>query len=71
MSKDLVERFSQFRKGVADVSFSTELFKMVCEADEPDVNIGIPVVMLPQDAGESLRRSFEEKKNGRVHSTFY
>ncbi|KAJ0739927.1 putative aminopeptidase [Helianthus annuus] len=41
----------------------TELFKMVCEADEPDVNIGIPVVMLPQDAGESLKQSLQEKIN--------
>ncbi|KAK9076401.1 hypothetical protein SSX86_004735 [Deinandra increscens subsp. villosa] len=41
----------------------TELFKMVCEADEPNVNIGIPVVMLPQDAGESLKQSLQEKLN--------
>ncbi|KAI7733644.1 hypothetical protein M8C21_028587 [Ambrosia artemisiifolia] len=46
----------------------TELFKMVCEADEPDVNIGIPVVMLPQDAGESLKQSLQEKINGRLYS---
>ncbi|KAI3434329.1 PA domain-containing protein [Psidium guajava] len=32
----------------------TELFKMVCEANETDVEIGIPAVMLPQDAGASL-----------------
>ncbi|XP_043812693.1 signal peptide peptidase-like 4 isoform X2 [Manihot esculenta] len=32
----------------------TELFKMVCEANETDVNIGIPAIMLPQDAGASL-----------------
>ncbi|KAB2597703.1 signal peptide peptidase-like 4 [Pyrus ussuriensis x Pyrus communis] len=29
----------------------TELYKMVCEKDEPDVEIGIPAVMLPQDVG--------------------
>ncbi|KAM7260820.1 hypothetical protein ACFE04_026295 [Oxalis oulophora] len=34
----------------------TELFKMVCEPDETDISIGIPTVMLPQDAGENLRR---------------
>ncbi|MFS7897030.1 hypothetical protein Hanom_Chr00s006581g01734711 [Helianthus anomalus] len=34
-----------------------QLFKIVCEADEPDTNIGILVVMLPQDAGESLKQS--------------
>lgn len=27
---------------------------MVCEANETDVDIGIPTVMLPQDAGENL-----------------
>ncbi|TXG62888.1 hypothetical protein EZV62_009882 [Acer yangbiense] len=32
----------------------TELFKMVCEANEPDVDIGIPALMLPQDAGATL-----------------
>ncbi|XP_057780542.1 signal peptide peptidase-like 4 [Salvia miltiorrhiza] len=34
-----------------------ELFKMVCEANETDVHVGIPVVMLPQDAGQSLKES--------------
>ncbi|XP_047937798.1 signal peptide peptidase-like 4 [Salvia hispanica] len=34
-----------------------ELFKMVCEANETDVRVGIPVVMLPQDAGQSLKES--------------
>ncbi|XP_057511225.1 signal peptide peptidase-like 4 isoform X1 [Actinidia eriantha] len=34
-----------------------ELFKMVCEANETDVDIGIPAVMLPQDAGVSLEES--------------
>jgi len=28
---------------------------MVCEANETDVDIGIPTVMLPQDAGENLK----------------
>ncbi|KAK1560727.1 hypothetical protein Q3G72_030203 [Acer saccharum] len=32
----------------------TELFKMVCEANETDVKIGIPALMLPQDAGATL-----------------
>ncbi|KAG6434327.1 hypothetical protein SASPL_105952 [Salvia splendens] len=30
---------------------------MVCEANETDVRVGIPVVMLPQDAGQSLKES--------------
>ncbi|KAM0005107.1 putative peptidase A22B, signal peptide peptidase [Helianthus debilis subsp. tardiflorus] len=47
--------------------FFTELFKMVCEADEPDVNISFPVAMLPQDASESLKQSLQEKINGTVH----
>ncbi|KAJ6320343.1 hypothetical protein OIU78_015686 [Salix suchowensis] len=34
----------------------TELFKMVCEANETDVKIGIATVMLPQDAGASLEK---------------
>lgn len=34
--------------------YCAELFKMVCEANETDVDIGIPTVMLPQDAGENL-----------------
>ncbi|EEF50539.1 Minor histocompatibility antigen H13, putative [Ricinus communis] len=36
------------------INYRTELFKMVCEANEADVIIGIPAVMLPQDAGASL-----------------
>ncbi|KAK9910409.1 hypothetical protein M0R45_034374 [Rubus argutus] len=32
----------------------TELFKMVCENNEPDVEIGIPAVMLPDKIGEIL-----------------
>ncbi|XP_023730822.1 signal peptide peptidase-like 2 isoform X2 [Lactuca sativa] len=36
---------------------------MVCEADETDVDIGIPAVMLPQDAGASLKESLENKLN--------
>ncbi|KAG4992697.1 hypothetical protein AAZX31_09G237400 [Glycine max] len=37
------------------INYRTELFKMVCEANETDVDIGIPAVMLPQDAGENLK----------------
>ncbi|XP_062074340.1 signal peptide peptidase-like 2 [Humulus lupulus] len=33
-----------------------ELYKMVCEPDETDLNIHIPAVMLPRDAGLSLER---------------
>lgn len=38
-----------------------ELFKMVCEANETDVVIGIPAVMLPQYAGTSLEESLNNK----------
>uniref|UniRef100_A0A5B7A5E0 Putative Peptidase A22B, signal peptide peptidase n=1 Tax=Davidia involucrata TaxID=16924 RepID=A0A5B7A5E0_DAVIN len=41
----------------------TELFKMVCEANETDVDIRIPAVMLPQDAGASLEQSVKNKSN--------
>ncbi|KAF5734815.1 Signal peptide peptidase-like 2B [Tripterygium wilfordii] len=33
-----------------------ELYKMVCEPDETDLDIHIPAIMLPQDAGTSLER---------------
>ncbi|KAL7238910.1 hypothetical protein ACSBR2_004914 [Camellia fascicularis] len=39
------------------VNNRAELFKMVCEVNETDVEIGIPAVMLPQDAGASLEKS--------------
>ncbi|MBA0845258.1 hypothetical protein Goarm_022560, partial [Gossypium armourianum] len=37
------------------INNQTELFKMVCESDA-DVNIKIPAVMLPQDAGSRLEK---------------
>ncbi|KAJ1408637.1 Presenilin/signal peptide peptidase [Sesbania bispinosa] len=36
------------------INYRTELFKMVCEENETDIDIGIPAVMLPQDAGENI-----------------
>lgn len=39
---------------------------MVCEANETDVRIGIPVVMLPQDAGESLKESMKNSSHGKL-----
>ncbi|XP_051146736.1 signal peptide peptidase-like 2 [Andrographis paniculata] len=38
------------------INYRTELFKMVCEANETDVWVRIPVVMLPQDAGVALKQ---------------
>ncbi|KAG0535560.1 hypothetical protein BDA96_04G376400 [Sorghum bicolor] len=34
-----------------------ELYKMVCETNETNLDIGIPAVLLPKDAGSSLERS--------------
>ncbi|XP_047337581.1 signal peptide peptidase-like 2 [Impatiens glandulifera] len=33
-----------------------ELYKMVCEPDETDLDIHIPAIMLPQDAGTTLEK---------------
>uniref|UniRef100_A0A5B7A888 PA domain-containing protein n=1 Tax=Davidia involucrata TaxID=16924 RepID=A0A5B7A888_DAVIN len=38
------------------VNNQKELYKMVCEPDETDLDIHIPAVMLPQDAGTSLEK---------------
>ncbi|KAG9129010.1 hypothetical protein Leryth_021704 [Lithospermum erythrorhizon] len=38
------------------VNNQKELYKMVCEPDETDLDIHIPVMMLPQDAGASLEK---------------
>ncbi|XP_073119118.1 signal peptide peptidase-like 4 [Henckelia pumila] len=45
------------------INNQTELFKMVCEANETDVIVGIPVVMLPKDAGKSLKLSMSNSSN--------
>lgn len=37
---------------------------MVCEANETAINISIPVVMLPQDAGSSLEKSLKNNSLG-------
>ncbi|GAV83873.1 PA domain-containing protein/Peptidase_A22B domain-containing protein [Cephalotus follicularis] len=38
------------------VNNQKELYKMVCEPNETDLDIHIPAVMLPQDAGASLEK---------------
>lgn len=40
---------------------------MVCEANETDVHVGIPVVMLPQDAGESLKLNMKNSSGKHFH----
>lgn len=44
--------------------YSAELFKMVCEENETDVTIGIPAVMLPHDAGDSLEKDLKDNMSG-------
>ncbi|XP_068645668.1 signal peptide peptidase-like 4 [Aristolochia californica] len=39
------------------INYHKELYKMVCDKSEPNPNISIPAVMLPQDAGGSLEKS--------------
>lgn len=41
---------------------------MVCEGNETDLEIGIPAVMLPQDAGASLEKYI---MNGSVGMHFF
>ncbi|CAL9197513.1 unnamed protein product [Musa hybrid cultivar] len=38
---------------------NNQLYKMVCERNETDLDINIPAVMLPHDAGVSLERSLK------------
>ncbi|XP_051129812.1 signal peptide peptidase-like 2 isoform X2 [Andrographis paniculata] len=38
------------------VNNERELYKMVCDPDETDLDIQIPAVMLPQDAGNTLEK---------------
>lgn len=37
---------------------------MVCEVNQTDVKIGIPAVMLPQDAGASLEKLINTNTHG-------
>ncbi|GKU95255.1 hypothetical protein SLEP1_g8636 [Rubroshorea leprosula] len=43
-------------KAVLIINNQKELYKMVCERDETDLDIKIPTVMLPHDAGTSLEQ---------------
>lgn len=47
-----------------------ELYKMVCEPDETDLDIHIPAVMLPQDAGVSLQKMLMNGSLGKLFSYF-
>ncbi|GLT67859.1 hypothetical protein SLA2020_401370 [Shorea laevis] len=43
-------------KAVLIINNQKELYKMVCEPDETDLDIKIPTVLLPHDAGTSLEQ---------------
>lgn len=45
--------------------FFAELYKMVCDPDETDLDIHIPAVMLPQDAGASLEKMLMNTSSGK------
>lgn len=45
------------------INYYKELYKMVCDGNETELDIGIPAVMLPQDAGVSLKNSIKHKKS--------
>ncbi|KAI3873443.1 hypothetical protein MKW98_008095 [Papaver atlanticum] len=55
--------------GILIINFKKELYKMVCETNETDVDIHIPAVMLPQDAGLFLESSM--KKTSEVAVQLY
>lgn len=48
------------------VSLVSELYKMVCEPDEMDLDIRIPAVMLPQDAGATLQKMLTNSSSGKL-----
>lgn len=43
-------------RAILIINNERELYKMVCEPDETELDIHIPAVMLPQDAGKSLEQ---------------
>lgn len=40
---------------------------MVCAANETSVNVGIPAVMLPRDAGETLEKGLKKNYPGKPY----
>lgn len=49
--------------------FLAELYKMVCEPDETALDIRIPAVMLPQDAGATLEKMLMNNSLGMLPYT--
>ena len=50
-------------------TFLLELYKMVCDMNEPGtfLDIQIPVVLLPKSAGEALERALNRNQKGMYH----
>lgn len=46
--------------------YFTELYKMICEDDETDLDIHIPAVMLGQDDGAELERLLTNGLSGEI-----
>ena len=45
---------------------STELYKMVCEKNETDLDINIPAVLLPKDPGSALHTLLTDGNAGKM-----
>jgi len=52
------------------VCLFAELYKMVCDPDETDLNIHIPAVMLPLDAGARLEKMLTNTSSGELPFNF-
>ena len=48
----------------------SDLYKMVCDPDETDLDIHIPAVMLPHDAGTSLEKMLISNSSGKLSPYF-
>jgi len=44
-----------------------ELYKMVCDHNETELDIGIPAVLLPKDAGSKLRNLLSSGEGNFLH----
>ncbi|KAF9614154.1 hypothetical protein IFM89_015473 [Coptis chinensis] len=53
------------------VNYHKELYKMVCEENETDLHIHIPVVMVPQNAGSILEKNLIVNSSVGVHVQLY
>lgn len=53
------------------LSYFAELYKMVCDPGETDLDIHIPAVMLPQDAGASLEKIITNSSSGELLCIYF